>query len=229
MSLPVRGPLGVIVVAAGTGTRFGAADKALFPLAGMPLIEHSLRLFQAEPTVAQIVAVFGEHTLERGAMLLAALRLRDASVTVGGATRGASVRAGLHALDPDIHFVAVHDAARPLATRELFTTVVAEARRHGAAIPALPVTDTIVEVGENGLIRSTLSRPALRAVQTPQVMLRAWLDEALASNLDATDEGSLLHQAGFPVAVVPGDERNLKITHRDDIALAERWLQEQGT
>lgn len=223
MTATYRGPVGAVIVAAGSGERFGDPGKALVPLAGRPMLAHAIELFSGEPAVAQIVVVLGEHTLEAGAMLLAALRPRDVSICTGGATRALSVRAGVERIDPEIGLVAVHDAARPLATRALLRRVVAAARDVGAAAPGIAVSDTIVVV-DSGRVVAAPDRATLRAVQTPQVARREWLLAALATQDDATDESSLLHRAGYPVVLVEGEPSNVKVTYPDDIERAERLL-----
>jgi 2-C-methyl-D-erythritol 4-phosphate cytidylyltransferase len=222
VSRPRWAELGAIVVAAGGGERFGAPDKALAQLGGRPLLEHALRLCAAERDLAAVVVVLGAHTLAAGSALVAQLGLRDVTVCAGGATRAASVQAGLRSLDPEIELVAVHDAVRPLASAALLARVVAAARAHGAALPALPVADTLALVDDAGLLSATLDRARVRSAQTPQVARRDWLEAALAAyGATATDEGSALLAAGFPVATVPGERANLKITWPDDLALAE--------
>jgi 2-C-methyl-D-erythritol 4-phosphate cytidylyltransferase len=213
-----------VIVAAGAGVRYGDAAKALTQLGGRPMVEHSLLLFASDPSVDQIVVVFGEHTLADGARLVASLRARDVAICLGGPTRGASVRAGAKLLDPAIELVAIHDAARPLVTRSLFHRVVSAARHHGAAVPGLPVTDTILCVDDSDFVSAAPARRRLRAVQTPQIARRDWLECALGTSDSMTDEGSLLHQAGFAVQVVEGDPENVKITHSQDVALAEALL-----
>lgn len=223
MNQSITGPVGVVIVAAGSGHRFGDPAKALQLLAGRPLVAYSIEMFDREPQVAQMVVVFGEHTITDGARLVASLRPRDASVCLGGATRSASVLAGLRRLDPELMLVAVHDAARPLVTRELFRSVLAAARISGAAVPGMPVSDTIVAI-DTGSISAAPNRSDLRAVQTPQVARRDWLEAALSGNDAATDEGSLLFSRGHSVTVTPGDINNIKITHKFDIERAEALL-----
>jgi 2-C-methyl-D-erythritol 4-phosphate cytidylyltransferase len=225
VNAPQRGPLGAVIVAAGSGVRFGDPAKALAPLAGEPLLVHSLRLFMSEPVVEQIVVVLSEQTLARGASIVASLQARDVSICAGGDTRSASVRAGLARLDPSLALVAVHDAARPMASAELLQRVVTAAREHGAAVPGVPVVDTILQVTDDGFVCAAPQRGSLRAIQTPQVAKRAWLETALSLVDEPTDEGSLLHGAGHRVCVVAGDVDNLKITYFADIQRAEAILQ----
>jgi 2-C-methyl-D-erythritol 4-phosphate cytidylyltransferase len=223
-----NGTLGVVIVAAGSGTRFGDRAKVFAPLAGRPLVTHSLVVFAAYPGVRRTVLVLGAHTLGRGRELLVELGLRDARTVLGGETRSESVRAGIAALGDDIDLVAVHDAARPLVRADLIARVVAGAAMTGAAVPVVPVSDTIHH-DASGRIGATLDRTPLRAAQTPQVARRTWLLQALADARASTDEGGMLHAAGFPVALVAGDPANIKITRPDDLAIAEAILASRRT
>lgn len=145
----------------------------------------------------------------------------------GGETRSDSVRAGLTlATGLGAEAVAVHDAARPLVTEALVTRVVARAQSAGAAIPGLPVADTLKRVVRGtDLVVETVSRTELWAVQTPQVVRVSLLQEAYATaarlGITGTDEASLLEAAGFEVAVVPGDPGNVKVTGPGDLALVD--------
>lgn len=216
--------LGVVIVAAGSGVRFGDAGKALALLAGRPLLAWSLSLFAGLPATHEIVVVAAGHTRERCATLLAALHQPCVSVVLGGETRADSVRSGLSALSPDWTHVAVHDAARPLLTTSLAQRVIDAAFATGAAVPVVPVSDTLHAIAPNGTLASTPERDTLRAAQTPQVARRDWLEDAYRATAGTTDEGGLLHAAGYPVRLVDGDPANLKITLPSDLAFAEALL-----
>jgi 2-C-methyl-D-erythritol 4-phosphate cytidylyltransferase len=220
--------VGVVIVAAGSGVRFGDAGKALAPLAGRPLLTWSLSLFASLQEVREIVVVAGEHTIEQCRALISDRCLRDTKVVRGGQTRTDSVRAGVSALGREIEFVAVHDAARPLVSAPLVQRVIDAALITGAAVPAIPVSDTLHVVGPAETIASSPDRDSLRAAQTPQVARRDWLAHALQAAAGTTDEGALLHAAGYPVALVGGDPRNVKITWPADLALAEALLATAG-
>jgi 2-C-methyl-D-erythritol 4-phosphate cytidylyltransferase len=217
--MPASHDLGVVIVAAGSGVRFGNAAKALAPLAGRPLLDWSLDLFSGCHDVGEIIVVAAEHTRDLCESLVA-LRTH-ARVVAGGVTRADSVRAGLAALAGGTAVVAVHDAARPLATRALLDRVLQAAREGGAAVPAVPVSDTLHARADDGTIASTPDRQGLWAAQTPQVARRDWLELAVARNRSTTDEGGLLAAAGFPVRLVDGDPHNLKITWPGDLLVAE--------
>ena len=216
--------IGVVIVAAGSGVRFGDAGKALAPLAGRPVLAWSLSLFASLPIVSEIVVVAGPHTQAGCLMLIGAVSHPHVSVVSGGATRADSVRSGLAALGPGCTHVAVHDAARPLVTAALVRRVVDAALEGGAAVPVVPVGDTLHVISSDGAIASTPDRGPLRAAQTPQVARRDWLEQAYRVADGTTDEGGLLHAAGYPVALVDGDPANLKITWPEDLLLAEALL-----
>jgi 2-C-methyl-D-erythritol 4-phosphate cytidylyltransferase len=216
--------LGVVIVAAGSGVRFGDTGKALAPLAGRPVLAWSLSLFASLPLVSEIVVVAGSHTMSGCERLIDEMRDPRLSVVTGGVTRADSVRAGLAALAVACTHVAVHDAARPLVTATLVERVIKAALGDGAAVPVVPVGDTLHVISLEGTILSTPDRSGLRAAQTPQVARRDWLERAYRVADGTTDEGGLLHAAGYPVRLVDGDPTNLKITWPADLALAEALL-----
>jgi len=225
------GEVWAIVVAAGSGSRFGnAVPKQFLDLGGQALVIRAVRAAAAcDGVVVVVPAANAELRLnEEGTFIVGG----PGAVVAGGATRSASVRAGLAAVPDNAEIIVVHDAARPLATAELFERVVA-AVRAGAdgAVPGLPVPDTIkrVEAGGGGtLVVETLDRPALRAIQTPQAFRAAVLRRAHAGGGDATDDAALVEALGATVVVVDGDPANLKITGPDDLARAEALLARRG-
>ncbi len=147
----------------------------------------------------------------------------------GGATRAESVRLGVDVareMPNPPRFIAIHDAARPGVTQDLIDRVFAAALAHGAAVPGVPVTDTIKRVS-GGTIAETLPRDELVAVQTPQAMRLEWYIDALArlpADASVTDDASVLEAAGYPVHVVAGNAANLKVTHPDDLDRLRRHL-----
>ena len=205
-----------IVVAAGSGRRYGG-PKQFEVLDGRRVVDRSVAT--ARQVCDGVVAVVAP----AAGTLLPDVDVPEADVVVaGGESRAASVRAGLDALPADAQVVLVHDAARPLATAELFRRVI-EAVRAGASavVPAVAVTDTIREVG-GGVI----DRDRLRAVQTPQGFAVDALRAAHAGASDATDDATLVEQAGGTVELVAGERTNIKITGPDDRAVAEALLAE---
>lgn len=222
--------VGAVLVAAGRGERFGnALPKAFVALAGQPLVLRAAAVLAAVPEVTHIVPVIPGNAMERWRTLLTEFgepAVLGAPVA-GGAERQDSVRAGLEALPADVDLVAVHDAARPLVRPEAVSRVVAAAARAGAAILAIPARDTIKRVTE-GRVVATPDRATCWAAQTPQVFRVALLREALAKAASdghrGTDDAALVERLGITVHVVEGDSDNLKLTHPEDLAVAERIL-----
>lgn len=217
--------VGAIVVGAGASTRAGF-DKVFAPLAGRPVLAHSLDVLSSCSDIVRIVVVLSDSNIEQG-RLLASSRPWPAPVEValGGARRQDSVAAGL-ALVSDCEWVLVHDAARPLLTLDLVERGLAAARETGAAIAAVPVVDTIKVVGGDRVVRATPERTNLWAVQTPQVFRRALLAVAYREARGTfTDDAAVLEQQGHAVVVYEGTVDNLKLTLPGDLALAEFYLE----
>ncbi len=213
-----------IIVAAGSGRRLGLrTPKAFVPLAGMPMLEHSLRTFSGIGSVGQIVLVVPpRHRLDRSGLLKRYRKLSD--IVAGGRERTDSVRAGLAAVSPGALLVLVHDAARPLVSGRDVAAVIRAASLHGAAVLAEPVADTVKRV-EKGFIRATLNRDYLWRAQTPQGFRRDLLERAYRLPARAaTDDSSLAESLGARVAVVPASGSNMKITTRIDLEMASCLL-----
>ncbi len=243
-----------LIVAAGQGERLGAGrPKALVELAGRPLVRWSIDVLRAVEGIERIVVALPPGTAESAGVTPGgsgaseggggqgrradetpqALAGETVRAVAGGTVRSESVRLALAAAGPGDPVV-VHDAARPLVTRELITATIAALERDetvDAAIAAIPVTDTVKRVvrgvgGETlGVVSETLDRDELWAVQTPQVFRRAALERALDVSGDvlaqATDDAWLVERAGGSVVVVHGSSENLKVTSSLDLALAE--------
>jgi 2-C-methyl-D-erythritol 4-phosphate cytidylyltransferase len=221
-----------IIVAAGRGERMGAGvAKAFLPLAGAPMLVHSARAFDAASSVSAIAVVVPAERIDDTRGLLRGLS-KPATVVAGGERRQDSVRRGLAALPAGFDgIVLVHDAARPLVDVALIDVVAAAALRAGAAIPVLPVADTIKRI-EDGIVRATVDRADLGAAQTPQgfsiALLREAYDAAERDGALLTDEASAVERIGRPVRAIPGSARNRKITTPDDLAWAEDVLARGG-
>ena len=216
----------VIIPAAGRGRRMGGeVPKQYLPLAGRPLLWHTLAALERSPLVeALILAVRPED--QAYAATLAADFPRVRSLVAGGEERADSVRAALAATTPADELILVHDAVRPFVSPALLERVVEATSQRGAAVPALPVRETI-KVVEAGQVIETPPRSRLWAAQTPQGFRRSLLLEAFgrpsAGGL-ATDEAMLVEQLGYPVQVVAGEAANLKVTTPEDLDWAEWWL-----
>lgn len=222
--------VGVVLVAAGQGTRLGAGvPKQYLPLGGVPMLLRALRPFTTHPEVAHTVVVLPAADAASPPPWLAEVLGGTLSVTAGGAERSDSVAAGLAALPAGCTVVLVHDAARPFVEHGLITAVAAVARQGEGAVPAIPVGDTLKEVAPDsgGRIVRTVPRAGLYRAQTPQGFPRRVLEQAHAQARpggSATDDALLVEQAGVPVRVVPGSAHNFKITTEDDLRIAERLL-----
>ena len=223
--------LAVILAGAGEGLRMGAlGPKLLIPVGGRPALERVLDTFLEVESVGEIVAVIPDALLE-DAKRAAASRPNPRGVLLtfarGGATRQDSVRSGLKALERALPFVAVHDVARVLVSPALIDRVLRAARSAGAAIPALPIRDSVKEVAGDRVVR-TVDRERLRAAQTPQIFAHDILARAHAVALEeraaATDDAMLVERIGCDVAVVPGEASNLKLTEAGDLPVLEAWL-----
>jgi len=225
-------PVAVVLLAAGNSSRMGGEDKLWAGLGGAPLVAHSLRTLGTLPAVT-VIAIVAPTARHKALRTLAATLPRSVAVRCveGGAQRQDSVAAGLAAA-PEAGWVLVHDAARPLVSAALAERVLAAARVCGAAIPAVPVADTIKRVtteDEAGDARvvATLDRSPLRAAQTPQGFDAALLRRAhalAASAPGTTDDAALVERLGLPVAVVSGEPQNLKVTTPGDLAIVRALL-----
>lgn len=219
-------PVAALLVAAGRGLRAGAGQPKQYRLIdGRPVLAQALAPFLAEPAIGRVAVVIGKGDEDRYADAIAGLDpARLAPPTIGGATRQDSVRRGLQALARDGFdgIVLVHDAARPFVSPALIDAAIRTLGESGlAAIPALPVTDTIKRIDKSGHIAETPPRDRLVSVQTPQAFrfgpLLAAHEAAGAALLHGfTDDAALMEWAGHPVATFAGDPANIKLTHPED-------------
>ncbi len=206
-----------IVVAGGSGTRFGSVKQ--FELVGTERVIDRACDVARRSSDGVVVVLPSEDEVRAWS------REHDDVVVVGGRTRSDSVRAGLGAVPADVDVVCVHDAARPLASAELFARVIA-AVRAGAdgAVPAVTVADTIKVVDQHGAVVATPDRSTLVAVQTPQAFRTVSLRAAHATGADDTDDAAAVERHGGRVVTVPGEPWNRKITERDDLEWVRAWL-----
>ena len=222
----MAGSIAAVIVAAGRGHRAGGdLPKQYRHLAGEPVIRPTLAAFLAHPQIAAVQPVI--HPDDAKLFAAAAAGLRALPPVHGGATRQASVRAGLEALDgsaPDI--VLIHDAARPFLTGDLISRAIIAGKAHGAAVPAVAVADTVKKIDEQDMVTETLDRSRLRMVQTPQAFVFGLIVEAhrraAAAGLDDfSDDAALAEWAGHRVNVFAGETANVKLTTDDDFTGAE--------
>lgn len=226
-ALPLR-RCGAVIVAAGSASRMGGIDKVMAPLKGEPMIVHTVRAFQACDAIKEIVIVTRpDLIIPIGDLCHDMDKVR--AVVAGGSSRQESVSLGLNALSEKCKLAAVQDGARPLVTWQLIDRVVRAANSYHAAVPVIPVKDTI-KVCNPGLVISTPDRATLRAVQTPQVfdfdLLRGALKYAFENGKEITDDCSAVELLGMSVKTVDGDERNLKVTTPIDLKFAEMLMEE---
>lgn len=220
-----------VIVAAGASTRMGR-DKLLLELGGVPALVRAVRAFGSCGCVDEIVLVVQAGRIDEFAALREQYALgKVTKVVAGGETRAQSSLNGVLAADRRATLIAIHDGARPLVTPELIEATCALARVRQAAVPALPVKDTVKRAQGDQAVE-TLPRDALVTVQTPQVfraeLIRAALTSAVAQGLALTDDCSAVEAAGVPVALAPGSEENLKLTTPLDVELAELILRRRG-
>ena len=217
----------VVIVAAGRGTRASSnLPKQFQQIGGETMLRRTLSMFVEHAEVALVQPVIHRDDVDLYQSSAAGID-RLLPQTFGGATRQASVRAGLEALAPrKPGIVLIHDAARPFASAALVSRAIAAAKQSGAAIPALAVTDTVKTVDAQGLVDKTLDRSKLRLVQTPQAfkfdsLLAAHKRAQVAGREDFTDDAALVEWAGIKVSVFAGEAGNIKITNPEDFVRAE--------
>jgi len=216
----------VIVVAAGRSLRFGS-DKQNALIRGKTVLDRALESLQQHREVDEIVLVLNEKKAEHGQY---SKYSKVRKVVPGGLRRQDSVTAGFKEVgtDPE-NVVLIHDGARPLVKQDLVSRVIKAVRKKGAAVPVLPIQDTVKSVREN-IVEKTLERSRLYRCQTPQgfrySVLKQALEKAKKDGYYSTDEASLVERAGGRVTVVPGDYTNIKITFPEDIHKAEVFVEE---
>jgi 2-C-methyl-D-erythritol 4-phosphate cytidylyltransferase len=218
--------VGVIIVAAGSGSRVGGAELKQFRwIAGKPMLLHSLQRFQSRPDVAMVVCVLPRQYAADPPPWIFQSDIDRLLIATGGKERGDSVYNGLDDLPEECAVTLVHDAARPFVDDATIDRVVAAARSGSGAVPALPVVDTLKEASPDGRIVRTVSRDGLWRAQTPQGFPRTILEDvyvrARREKVSATDDAALCERFGVPVIVVPGSEALMKITDESDFARAE--------
>ncbi|MGH7250267.1 MAG: 2-C-methyl-D-erythritol 4-phosphate cytidylyltransferase [Nitrospiraceae bacterium] len=220
-----------IVPAAGRGHRMGSnIPKQFLTLGGLPVLVHTLRVLEAADSVGEVILVVPE--AEREFCLREIVTHHRLSkvkkIVAGGERRQDSVRHGLAAIAGDPDLVLVHDAVRPFLTREMIGGVLEQAAKHEAAVVAIPMRDTVKQVGTDRLIECTVDRRSLWLAQTPQAFRLALLREAHRKaeqeGIQATDDAQLVERLGHRVALVEGSAENIKITRPEDLAIGEAIL-----
>ncbi len=224
-----------IIPAAGSGSRMGLpAPKQFLDLGGVPVLVHTLRIFQQIEAIGRIIVVTAPENCSRVEEMVRRYQLDKVSrVIEGGEERQDSVRAGFEALPAEVELVLVHDGVRPFVPAAVVESCLREAEKSGAAMAAVPVKDTLKSVSGNNVIEKTISRDGVWQAQTPQAATKTLLRAAYAmaagkENFIATDEAGFLELLGHPVKVVVGSEKNIKITTPEDLILAKAILMERG-
>lgn len=216
-----------IIAAAGSGQRFNSdIPKQFIEIGGKPILLHSIERFAACEMVDEIVVVIAAEEIESFSTRPDVRAIQNIRFVAGGSTRAESVYNGLMAVNPLTEIVAVHDGARPLVTPDEILRTIERAIETGAACLTAPVTDTIKEARE-GWITGTVDRRTLRRAMTPQAFKYELLMEAFRGRDlgdDITDECYLVEQLGHRIVSVAGGTRNIKITHAEDLVLAEAFL-----
>jgi 2-C-methyl-D-erythritol 4-phosphate cytidylyltransferase len=227
-----RADVGVVIVAAGSGSRTGGAGgaggnelKQFRWVGGKPMLLHSVQAFHARRDVAMVVCVLPKAFVGDPPPWLFQCDIDRLLISVGGRERTESVANGLEDMPDEVNVVLIHDAARPFVNNATIDRVIAEARCGRGAVAALPVVDTLKEVDESGRIIRTVDRTTLWRAQTPQGFPRDLIEQAHArarvEHVSATDDAALFERLGLPVVVVRGSERAMKITDEEDFARAD--------
>lgn len=212
---------GAIILAAGSSRRFGE-DKLFLPLGGKPVLAWSLDVFERSPAIDAIVLVLNENNWQAGHKLAEQHKWSKLKhICRGGLRRQDSVKAGIYSLS-GCSLLFIHDGARPFVSEAIINSGLEAVRETGAAVPAVPVTDTIKVSNSNNIVEHTLSRDALWSIQTPQVFRSDIIVRAYEQNdEDVTDDASLVEKMGYKVKLFCGSYSNIKITTSDDMELAQ--------
>jgi 2-C-methyl-D-erythritol 4-phosphate cytidylyltransferase len=228
--------IGLVVVAAGSGTRMGGkVKKPYLELGGIPILARTLQVFTEINSITEKVVVVHKDEVNRTEALLKDYKIEGIRLVIGGKERQDSVFEGLKALSSRVEHVLIHDGARPFVSERLIRTIIDHVKAKDAVIPGIPVKDTIKMLDASGVVSHTPDRKSLWAVQTPQAFRMSILldcyERIKDGMIQVTDDASLLEISGVPVYIVEGEQMNIKITTPDDLFLGEamlRLLEERG-
>lgn len=217
-----------IIPGAGTGQRMDSPTPKIFlELRGKTIIEHVIETFASIDEINNILLAAPAGWKARATEIFAGRFTEKLSIIEGEATRQDTIFTALQTLPKETKMIVVHDAARPLVSKELIKEVIAGAKEHGACIPTLPCEETVKRV-RSGHVVETLSRDEIHIVQTPQAFYFEAIVEAHNHARErkwrVTDDATLVERSGRPVAAIPGDIKNIKITRQTDIKFAELFL-----
>ena len=221
-----------VVVSAGNSTRMGGVNKQFLEIIGIPVLVHTLMVFENMDAIDEIVVVTRESDIEDVKSLVEKYGINKVSKVVkGGETRQLSVLSGVSSVSETTDFVAIHDGARPLVTVKVVSDALSQAFESGAAATGVKVKDTVKQVNDDNDIIATPDRNYLRFIQTPQIFDKAlYLDavNTVENSKDFTDDCMLVEAYGKTVKFVDGDYENIKITTPEDVELAENYLRRRG-
>ena len=221
-----------VILAAGSSERMGT-DKIMMKLGAMPVLARTILAFENNDMVDEIIIVTRTDRLQEIADLCYRNGLHKVKQVIGGgATRMESALAGVSAVRRGAELIAIHDGARPLISQEVITRTILAARQYRAAVPAVPSTDTLKAVDENGMIIGTVDRATTVRVQTPQIfeadLIKGALTKAAEKGLALTDDCAAMDMMGVKTRVVEGEPQNIKITTPDDLVTAEAIVKSRG-
>jgi 2-C-methyl-D-erythritol 4-phosphate cytidylyltransferase / 2-C-methyl-D-erythritol 2,4-cyclodiphosphate synthase len=220
-----------IIAAGGRGTRLGGTVlKQLLPVAGRPILERSVRTFIDHPSVHEVVVALPPELVADPPPYLR-VAVKPLQLVMGGERRQDSVLNAFNAANERSDLIVVHDAARPFASADLVSRTIAAAAESGAAVAAVPASDTVKRSDDRLVVAETIARESIYLAQTPQAFQRAVLRDALAlaqTGVEVTDEATLAERTGHRVRLVPGEPTNIKITTARDLPLAEVYAGRGG-
>lgn len=230
-----------IITAGGKGERIGGPVKKQFiKIAGQPLLNHTINLFSGIRRISCIIVVIPEDELRE--YQLPEKSGIDIIKTIGGVQRAESVMNGLNAaeeyfdsrnIDDSERYVLIHDGVRPFTSQHIINNVIDKTIQYGAAVPVIPLTDTMIKIGSDNCIREYPDRNTYRCIQTPQGYLLSNIKKAYTNAgknaVSATDESVLVFETGIKVELVEGDRKNIKITTTEDLKLAESIISLEKT
>lgn len=221
-----------VIVAAGSGERMGN-DKMFLDLCGKPVLLRAVIPYQNSDAVDEIVIVTRPENVQKVSEICSTEKMSKVKLVIeGGATRTESALAGVSAVSSKAEIIAVHDGARPFVSEKLIEEVINCAAKYMAAVPALPSTDTVKIVDDNGIVIASPDRSHVVSVQTPQAfnadILKGALSSAVTKGLVLTDDCAAVEMMGAKVHTVNGDSDNIKITYPDDLVKAEAIIRTRG-
>lgn len=214
-----------IVPAAGSARRMEGKDKLMEPVGGLPIIQRTLMALEECPYIDEIIVVTREDLIiPIGSLCVEKRLVKIKNIIRGGETRTESVWLGIQAASPETELLAVHDGARPFPSQKLLKEVLLKGAETGAAAPAVPVKDTIKRA-EGGVVRETLDRSTIFAIQTPQVfeygLLKGAMSKAMEEGWEVTDDCSVVEKIGMSVTLTQGEDQNIKVTTPIDLVTGE--------